>query len=135
MEYEGTWPHFTIAHRMMLGWVPASWLKLYNFVSGVAPASGGDLITLSPIERGAPPAGQYTGVEVRITDGLNYYFEYRTGQTTQLGDQSLVPIASVIGTEVKNGRDPDILMLANQPGGSVASTASRVRWHRPRARQ
>lgn len=124
MDNEGPWPYFTIAHRMMLGWIPASWLKLYNFMSGITPASGGDLITLSPIERGAPPAGQYAGVEVRIADGLNYYFEYRRGQTSQLGDRSLSPVASVVGTEVRNGRDPDILMLANQPGGSNAVLSS-----------
>lgn len=96
MNTEDLLPHYTIAHRMMLGWVQDTWLRLYNFANG----GGGvvnETISLSPIERGAPPAGQKTGIEIRIADGWNYYAEFRSPQSTQIGDRSLpVPDAALV---------------------------------------
>jgi len=99
MDSEDLLPHFTLAHRMMLGWVQAPWLKLYNFANG----GGGvvnDVITLSPIERAAPPAGRNSGIEIRIADGLNYYVEYRAPETTHIGDRFLPMPNGVLVTDV-----------------------------------
>ena len=99
MASEDLLPHFSIAHRMMLGWIQSAWLKTYNFANG----GGGvvnETITLSPIERGAPAAGRFAGIEIRIADGLNYYVEYRAPQTTQIGDQSLPTPNAVLVTDV-----------------------------------
>ena len=38
-------------------------------------------VTLHPIELGTPPSGRKSVIEVRIADGFNYYFEYRSAQT------------------------------------------------------
>ena len=46
-------------------------------------------VTLYASEQGAPPAGRFAAVEIRIADGWNYYFEYRVTQTGQIGDQEL----------------------------------------------
>jgi M6 family metalloprotease-like protein len=47
MDWEKPWPHFTIAHRMMLGWVPPAWLKTYNFQT--LGTTVDETITLHPI--------------------------------------------------------------------------------------
>jgi len=116
MDWERPLPHFTLAHRMMLGWVPASWLRLFNFQSVGAVVD--QTVTLSPIEDGAPPAGLSAGIEVRIGDGRNYYFEYRTRQPAEIGDRSLSPNSRVVGTDVSETpatpiptSRPDILLL------------------------
>lgn len=47
---------------MMLGWTQASWIKLYNFQ--LAPGTAVDEnITLSAIENGPPPPGQFAGID------------------------------------------------------------------------
>jgi CARDB len=116
MEQEDPLPHFTIAHRMMLGWVQPAWVKLYNFLASGATVD--ETITLAAIENGPPPAGQFAGIEVRVGDGRNYYFEYRRGQTSEIGDRQLVPDSRIVGTDVSEPPDPpvidrpDILLLA-----------------------
>ncbi len=105
MARQGELPHPALVHRMLLGWVPQSALRLFNF-----QAIGGfvdEIVTLHPVELANPPAGRYSGIEIRIAPDWNYYFEYRTAQPTQIGDQNLwygnPPIPTndrVLGTEV-----------------------------------
>jgi M6 family metalloprotease-like protein len=98
MHADDPFPHFSIAHRMMLGWVPAARIRTFNFAAGGAPVDS--TVTLHPIELGAPPAGRASAVEVRIGDGLNYYFEYRNGENPQIGDRALPTDDRVVGTDV-----------------------------------
>lgn len=98
MHAEGNLPHFSLAHRMMLGWVQASWLKTYNFATAAGVVN--ETISLSPIETGAPTAGMKSGIEVRLSDGWNYYVEYRSGQTTHIGDRALDVANAVLVTDV-----------------------------------
>jgi hypothetical protein len=98
MDWDDPMPHFTIAHRLMLGWVQAGWVQSFDF-----SALGGTVdqtVTLHPIEQGAPAAGRRTGVEIRIADGWNYYFEYRRGQAAQIGDRALPEDGVVLGSDV-----------------------------------
>jgi M6 family metalloprotease-like protein len=98
MDWDDPMPHFTIAHRLMLGWVQAGWVQSFDF-----SALGGTVdqtVTLHPIEQGAPAAGRRTGVEIRIADGWNYYFEYRRGQGGQIGDRALPEDGVVLGSDV-----------------------------------
>lgn len=98
MHADDPLPHFSIAHRLMLGWVESSWVRSLDF-----SALGGSVdqtFTLHPTELGAPPAGRRSGVEIRISDGWNYYFEYRRGQATQIGDRALPEDSVVLGTDV-----------------------------------
>jgi M6 family metalloprotease-like protein len=50
MDAETNLPHFSIAHRMMLGWVPQGWLKTYNFATGGGVVN--ETISLSPLKPG-----------------------------------------------------------------------------------
>jgi len=87
MAHQDYLPHLTLVHRMLLGWVDAAALKLYNFQA--IGGSRDDIVTLHPAELANPPAGSYSGIEIRIAPNWNYYFEYRTAQPTQIGDQNL----------------------------------------------
>lgn len=98
MHADDPFPHFSVAHRMMLGWVPAARIRTFNFAASGAPLD--QTVTLHAIERGAPPAGRSSAVEVRIGDGLNYYWEYRNGESPQIGDRSLPTDERVLGTDV-----------------------------------
>ena len=124
MDWEGTLPHFCLPHRMMLGWIPANWVKLYDFQN--LGTTVDDTITLNAIELGAPPAGRFAGVEVRIADGHNYYFEYRIGQPAEIGDENLVPNGRVVGIDVVEPpanpiiTRPDMLLLAQHSDDSGA---------------
>ena len=124
MDSDDPFPHFSLAHRMMLGWVQPGWLRTFNFQSMAAPVD--QAISLSPIENGAPPAGRNAGVEIRVADGWNYYFEYRNGQAGQLGDQALPTANRVLGTDVVSPpfvapiSRPTILLLNNDIDGDGA---------------
>ncbi|HWQ96092.1 MAG TPA: SdrD B-like domain-containing protein [Candidatus Methylomirabilis sp.] len=120
MDWDDPLPHFSIAHRMMLGWVPAGQIQTFNFASMGAPVD--QTVTLNPIEQGTPPAGSFSGIEVRVADGNNYYFEYRIGQSAQIGDRQLPVDSRVLSTDVASPSwsppilRPDILLLSNAPG-------------------
>jgi hypothetical protein len=73
-------------------------VRTFNFAQGGAPVD--TPVTLHPIELGVPPVLQSTAVEVRIGDGLNYYFEYRNGENPQIGDRALPTDDRVLGTDV-----------------------------------
>lgn len=121
MHRDNAFPHFSIAHRMMLGWVPAGWVQTFNFASMAAPVE--QTITLHPIEQGAPPAGRKAGIEIRLADGWNYYLEYRAGQGTQIGDRNLPTDSRVLGTDVVSPPyeapidRPGLLLLNNDGDG------------------
>jgi M6 family metalloprotease-like protein len=122
MANQGALPHPVLVHRMKLGWVPMNAIKLYNF-----QAIGGfvdETVTLHPVENTNPSAGRYSGVEIRISPGWDYYFEYRVAQTGQIGDQGLPTNDRVLGTDVTfvddiilmHHRKP-VMLLANDSDG------------------
>jgi M6 family metalloprotease-like protein len=121
MEDEDPLPHMTLAQRLMLGWVKNTWVKAYDFSTMPVPVD--ETVTLHPIEQGQPPQNRWSGVEVRLESGWNYYFEYRVGQAGQIGDGQLPKNDCIIGTDVISSNHftppsarPPILML---PGGGV----------------
>jgi M6 family metalloprotease-like protein len=121
MHADDPFPHFSLVHRMMLGWLQPSWLETFNFATLGAPID--QTVTLSPVELGAPPSGRKTGIEVRITDGLNYYFEYRAGQSGNIGDRQLPTDSRVLGIDVASPPyqppflRPSLLLLPNDSDG------------------
>ncbi len=124
MHDDDSFPHFSIAHRMMLGWVQGGWIQTFNFQSMAAPVD--QSFALHPIELGVPPAGRSSGIEIRLADGWNYYLEYRTGQTPQIGDRNLPTDSRVLGTDVVSApytppiSRPAILLLNNDIDGDGA---------------
>lgn len=98
MHAEDPLPHLSVAHRMMLGWVPSARVRSFNFAASGAPVD--TTVTLHAIEQGAPAPGRSSAVEVRVGDGLNYYFEYRNGEAPQIGDRDLPTDQRVVGTDV-----------------------------------
>ncbi|WP_243075706.1 hypothetical protein [Microbacterium sp. SS28] len=103
MSTEQQLPAMTIAQRMETGWVRPEWVRTFDFSRSTIPLD--QTVTLHAIEDGAPPAGQLTGVEIRIADGWNYYFEYRRAQAGDISDQQLGSDAStgngvIVGTDV-----------------------------------
>jgi len=69
MDTDDALPHFSVANRMMLGWVNPAWIQTFNFANAGGPVD--QTVTLSPIENGAPPMGRFVGLEIRIADGLS----------------------------------------------------------------
>lgn len=127
MAYEASLPHFSAAHRMMLGWIPAGNIVQYNFATMAAPVD--QVTSLRAVEQ-APAAGQASVIEVRIADGWNYYFEYRKGQTGNIGDQALPTNDIVFGTDVVSPpwtppvSRPAILLLNNDSDGDGSVLAA-----------
>lgn len=122
MAHEGGLPHPCLVHRMRMGWVPKSALNLYNFQSIAGYVN--ETVTLHPTELPNPPAGRFSGIEVRITPGWNYYFEYRVAQGNQIGDQNLPQDDRVLGTDVMYGEDLEtmtrrkpVMLLENDADG------------------
>jgi M6 family metalloprotease-like protein len=117
---DDTMPCFCLAHRMMLGWVDAAAIRTFDFAQSIGPVD--QVVTLHPAEL-VPPAGATLGIEVRIADGLNYYFEYRKTQPNQSGDQLLLVNRDnvVLGTDVASSPPPNtranILSLDGEPTG------------------
>jgi len=132
MDADDPHPHLSIAQRMMLGWVRPEWLTTMDFQSTPAPVDG--TFQLHPIEDGAPPVGRRTGVEVRIADGLNYYFEYRRGEAGQIGDRALPTNDRVLGTDVMGDPGtapisrPQVLLLADHANDDGAPDPSIRPW-------
>lgn len=115
-------PHMVLVHRMKLGWISKEQLKLYNF-----HAIGGfvdENVTLHPVAAGMPPTGQYSGIEIRIAPGIDYYYEYRTAQKNQIGDQALPTNDRVLGCDVMfigdfeaAARRKPVMLLPNDTDG------------------
>lgn len=99
MANDAPLPHFSLAHRMRLGWINPDWIEVCDF--GKNPTSR--TVTLTSMEtmtRSGPGAGRKAGVEVRIRDGWNYYFEFRRAVATQIGDRELPTSGVVLGTDL-----------------------------------
>lgn len=124
MHLDDAFPHFTLVHRMILGWIPPGDVRAFDFKSMAAPVD--QTVSLHPVQLGAPPAGKLSGVEIRIADGWNYYLEYRSAQTTQIGDQQLPKANRVLGTEAVSAPftspslRPGVLLLHNDVDGDGA---------------
>ncbi|MET2010568.1 hypothetical protein ABXJ56_03395 [Microbacterium chocolatum] len=107
-------PHLSLAMRMALGWVTKDQLKCYNFAAnGGAPVL--ETVRLHALAATTVPGGSFRGVEVRIADGRNYYFEYRNRQGVSIGDGSLPMSQVVMGVDVvspKGGQNYDSRPMA-----------------------
>jgi hypothetical protein len=129
MASDAPLPHFSLAHRMRLGWINPDWIEVCDF--GQNPASRTvTLESMETLKRTGPSPGRKAGVEVRIRDGWNYYFEYRRARATQIGDRELPSRDAVLGTDLAQaGADemarPLVLLLpADVDGdGPVLRTA------------
>ncbi|MFT6804288.1 MAG: M6 family metalloprotease-like protein [Nitriliruptoraceae bacterium] len=97
MSRENRWGHMTAPNKMQLGWIRPEWVKSFDFAgSGAVDQT----VTLRANELGAPGAGEFSAVEIRLADGWNYYFEYRAEQPTQIGSQQLESDRHIIGTDM-----------------------------------
>ncbi len=119
MGFEKGLPHLTIAERMMLGWVRPNQIKLYNVAYMNREFT--ETVTLHPIDKGSPPAARYLGVEIRRSEGWNYYCEYRHRSANQIGNRSLPTNDRVFCTDVmsKPTDRPEILKLPALGAGPV----------------
>jgi M6 family metalloprotease-like protein len=121
MHAEANLPNFSLGHRLRLGWADAAWVRTFDFASLGSPVD--QSTTLSPAAAGAPAAGRFAGIEVRVTDGLNYYFEHRNPVAGQIADRGLPAADRVLGTDVRSGSfsppfaRPDLLLLPNDADG------------------
>ena len=121
MDKENPLPHLSMAFRMMLGWIPAGWIEPFNFQSMPPPVD--QTVQLHPVELGAPTAGRKSGIEVRLADGWNYYFEYRKEQAAQIGDRNLPTDNRVLGIDsvslpwIPPITRPSLLLLNNDVDG------------------
>jgi M6 family metalloprotease-like protein len=117
MDWEDPHPHLSVGHRMMLGWVRPDWVEALNFATSGAPFDR--TFELEPIELGQPAGSRRSAIEVRIADGYNYYFEYRAGQASHIGDRALPMNSRVLGTDVLTDTStapssrPQFLLLAD----------------------
>lgn len=118
MTDEDNYPHLSTVEKLMLGWTRSSWVRLLNFA--VDGPLVGEEIVLSAAELGEPAAGTHAAVELRRSDGTNYYFEYRSTQSGQFGDQALPENKVVLATEFLTGskEPPDrrFLLLIRDDG-------------------
>ncbi|HEY1335874.1 MAG TPA: hypothetical protein VGF59_00125, partial [Bryobacteraceae bacterium] len=121
MAWERDLPLPSAAHRLMLGWINPSRVRLYNF--GVFGAID-ETITLHAASAGGPLPGRYAAAEVRIEDGKNYYFEYRPPTAGRLPDGLPPEPLSVLGTEAVfrdslSSDRPNILRVKEDADGGV----------------
>lgn len=103
MSNEGQLPSLSAGQKLELGWMRPEWVVPLDFSRSTVPFD--QTFTLHAVELGTPPAGRSSAVEVRIADGWNYYFEYRSEQTDQIADQELdtsgdTADRAVLGTDV-----------------------------------
>ena len=104
MGSEFTLPQASLANKMRLGWIDPVWIDSFDF--GKNPA-GRDVVlqAVESMARSGPPSGRKAGIEVRIQDGWNYYFEYRRTLASEMTDQKLATSAGgaqvVLGTDVR----------------------------------
>lgn len=121
MASDAPLPHFSLVHRMRLGWISPDWIEVCDF--GQNPASRTIILQAAEsLTRSGPPAGRKAGVEIRIRDGWNYYFEYRRPQASQIGDRALPGGAAILGTDLFQAGANDvaralILLLPNDADG------------------
>jgi M6 family metalloprotease-like protein len=128
-------PQLTLPHKMLLGWVDPGQIEAFDFATSIAPVD--QVVTLSPAEVPAPAGGKLA-VEVRVADGLNYYFEYRVSQPAQANDKGLNRDNTVLGTDYASTPNltqrPWLLTLAGAPTGIDSgeayeeTSASNITW-------
>lgn len=110
----------SLPHRMRLGWIDPAWVEVCDFAKN--PATREVILqALETLTRSGPGAGRKAGVEIRLRDGWNYYFEHRRDQPGQIGDQHL-PSDAVLGTDVFQAKADDmarplVLLLPNDVDG------------------
>ncbi|MGY2873296.1 hypothetical protein ACVW00_000486 [Marmoricola sp. URHA0025 HA25] len=129
MDWEDPWPHFTAAHRLMLGWLKPQWVKTFDFLALGSLVD--EEVVLAPVEHGAPFPNSFSAIEVRVGDGHNYYFEYRRGEAGEIGDEQLIPDARVVGIDVSaaSSTRPDVLLLAKHSDDDGAVLDVGQRYH------
>lgn len=103
MSWDDPLPHLSIATKMMLGWVDPALVRSYNFATGGGGVDQTLSLQASSALNAPVPAGRVAAVEVRRADGWNYYFEYRRGQGTDIGDRQLPTNGAIFGTDVVSG--------------------------------
>ena len=118
--------HFSLPNRMRLGWIDPGWIRTFDF--GADPNGGSvTLHCAGLLNRSGPPPGRYAGIEVRLRDGWNYYFEFRKKRFIQVGDQNLHQVSArnrlVAGTDVSadgigDVARPRILLLPDGADGA-----------------
>jgi M6 family metalloprotease-like protein len=130
MDNDSNLPHFSLPNRMRLGWIGANWIERFDFSVNSA-SKNVTLQAAETLKRTGPPPGRVAGIEIRVREGWNYYFEYRRQQPAppapqlpQIGDQSLTSI-SAAGQLVFGS---DVIALGNT--GMIAGGDTEVR--RPR---
>ncbi|TRW46618.1 hypothetical protein [Georgenia yuyongxinii] len=127
MSSDSALPHFSLPTKMRMGWIPPGWVRSFDF--GANPAGGPvTLQAVGSIPPTGPTGGRLAGVEIRIQDKWNYYFEYRRtiAGGGRIGDQQLTATDGgpqlVVGTDVKpDGKAeparPVVLRLAADADG------------------
>jgi M6 family metalloprotease-like protein len=123
MDSDGGLPQMSLASRMLLGWVPKNEVKSFNFAANGGGAVA-ETVTVQALQKTAIPANALRGVEVRIANGRNYYFEYRERQGASIGDANLPMAQVMVGTDVvspEGGTNydsrPYLLRLFDDPDG------------------
>ncbi len=113
-------PNFTLPNRLRLGWTDEDWVRGYNFANLGTDVD--ETISLRRPSSGNPGSGNFVGAEIRITDGLNYYFEFRNRDDTQIADLQLPSNRRILGTDARSDpfvppfARPAILRLPQFPG-------------------
>ncbi|MET8275748.1 hypothetical protein [Streptomyces sp. NPDC005096] len=104
MDSEFSLPHPSLGNKLRLGWVHPDWIRSFDFAANPT----GDTVTLhaaDSLTRYGPPAGRKAGIEVRVENGWNYYFEHRRTEPGHLADQLLNETAGaaniILGTDVR----------------------------------
>ncbi len=121
MSWEQRFPQMTVVEKMMLGWVKAQHVRNLSFAT-LGPVDTD--VVLHASDEYPPPGGEYAAVEVRIADGVNYYFEYRREEPTNTSDEDVPADDTVVGVECWSGKEPDdhrnILRIKQDPDNDSA---------------
>ena len=103
MSWEERFPQMTVVEKMMLGWIKSQHVRNLSFAT-LGPVDT-DLV-LHASDEYPPPANQYAAVEVRISDGINYYFEYRREDPSETSDEDIPADNTVFGVHCWSGTEP-----------------------------
>lgn len=114
MSWEEQFPQTTVVEKMQLGWVDAPHVRNLSFAT-LGPVD--EEVVLHASDLGPPPPGRFSAAEIRIADGLNYYFEYRRELPTTTSDQDVPADRTVVGVDCRSGAEPadrrNILRIKN----------------------
>ncbi len=120
MSWEETFPQMTVVEKMMLGWVEARHVKNLSFAA-LGPVNEDVTLHASNFPT---PDGEFAAIEVRISDGVNYYFEYRQEKPAQTSDRDVPADDTVVGVHAWSGKEPDdhrnILRIQNDADNDQA---------------